>query len=80
MGEPDPLGSGQLAAGRSWCLRRLGMDREWLQLEAASEVRVSGPAGVGGGAAGAGRLRSGAPPRESGLRGGTEVAAGIEPP
>ncbi|OBS83747.1 hypothetical protein A6R68_22262 [Neotoma lepida] len=37
MGEPDPSVSGQLAAGRSWCLRRLGMDREWLQLEAASE-------------------------------------------
>ncbi|EDL96972.1 ring finger protein 8, isoform CRA_b [Rattus norvegicus] len=37
MGEPDPLVSGQLAARRSWCLRRLGMDREWLQLEAGSE-------------------------------------------
>lgn len=49
MGEPDPLGSGQLVAGRSWCLRRLGMDREWLHLEAASEVRVSGPAGAGEG-------------------------------
>lgn len=47
MGEPDPLVSGQLAAGRSWCLRRLGMDREWLQLEAASEVRACG-LGVGG--------------------------------
>lgn len=40
MGEPDPLVSGQLAAGRSWCLRRLGMDREWLQLEAGSEVTI----------------------------------------
>lgn len=40
MGEPDPLVSGQLAACRSWCLRRLGMDREWLQLEAGSEVTI----------------------------------------
>lgn len=47
MGEPDPLVSGQLAAGRTWCLRRLGMDREWLLLEAGSEVRASGPAGCG---------------------------------
>ncbi|XP_012979808.1 E3 ubiquitin-protein ligase RNF8 isoform X2 [Mesocricetus auratus] len=46
MGEPDPLGSGQLAAGRSWCLRRLGMDREWLQLEAASEVTIGRGFGV----------------------------------
>ncbi|EDL22626.1 ring finger protein 8 [Mus musculus] len=37
MGEPDPLVSGQLAARRSWCLRRLGMDCEWLQLEAGTE-------------------------------------------
>ncbi|XP_037055370.1 E3 ubiquitin-protein ligase RNF8 isoform X2 [Peromyscus leucopus] len=46
MGEPDPLVSGQLAAGRSWCLRRLGMDREWLQLEAASEVTIGRGFGV----------------------------------
>lgn len=51
MGEPDPLVSGQLAAGRTWCLRRLGMDREWLQLEAGSEVRASGLAGYGSGKA-----------------------------
>lgn len=51
MGEPDPLVSGQLAARRSWCLRRLGMDREWLQLEAGSEVRASGLAGYGSGKA-----------------------------
>lgn len=46
MDEPDPLGSGQLASGRSWCLRRLGMDREWLQLEAASEVTIGRGFGV----------------------------------
>lgn len=51
MGEADPLVSGQLAAVRSWCLRRLGMDREWLQLEAGSEVRTSGLAGCGSGEA-----------------------------
>lgn len=46
MGEPDPLVSGQLAAGRTWCLRRLGMDREWLQLEAGSEVTIGRGFGV----------------------------------
>lgn len=51
MGEADPLVSGQLAAVRSWCLRRLGMDREWLQLEAGSEVRTSGLAGCESGEA-----------------------------
>lgn len=40
MGEPDPSVSGQLGARRSWCLRRLGMDCEWLQLEAGSEVTI----------------------------------------
>lgn len=83
MGEPDPLVSGQLAAGRSWCLRRLGMDREWLQLEAASEVRacglgVRGAAGAAG-AAGSGRL-GGAAPRRPGLRGGTRSGRGVGPP
>lgn len=51
MGEPDPSVSGQLGARRSWCLRRLGMDCEWLQLEAGSEVRASGLAGCGSGEA-----------------------------
>ncbi|XP_076773192.1 E3 ubiquitin-protein ligase RNF8 isoform X2 [Arvicanthis niloticus] len=46
MGEADPLVSGQLAAVRSWCLRRLGMDREWLQLEAGSEVTIGRGFGV----------------------------------
>uniref|UniRef100_A0A3Q4EGU3 Ring finger protein 8 n=1 Tax=Mus musculus TaxID=10090 RepID=A0A3Q4EGU3_MOUSE len=49
MGEPDPLVSGQLAARRSWCLRRLGMDCEWLQLEAGTEVRARGLASCGSG-------------------------------
>ncbi|XP_055462974.1 E3 ubiquitin-protein ligase RNF8 isoform X1 [Psammomys obesus] len=46
MGEPDPLVSGQLAAGRTWCLRRLGMDGEWLQLEAGREVTIGRGFGV----------------------------------
>ncbi|XP_051009355.1 E3 ubiquitin-protein ligase RNF8 [Acomys russatus] len=46
MGEPDPLVSGQLAAGRTWCLRRLGMDGEWLRLEAGSEVTIGRGFGV----------------------------------
>lgn len=68
MGEPDPLVSGQLAAGRTWCLRRLGMDGEWLQLEAGSEVRASGLAGCGSGEAG--ERRQAAPAHGGGGSGG----------
>ncbi|KAG8512013.1 E3 ubiquitin-protein ligase RNF8 [Galemys pyrenaicus] len=37
MGEPDSLLTGDRTRGRSWCLRRVGMNAEWLQLEDGGE-------------------------------------------
>lgn len=42
MGEPGSLVTGDRAGGRSWCLRRVGMDAEWLLLEDGNEVRRRG--------------------------------------
>ncbi|XP_006882227.1 PREDICTED: E3 ubiquitin-protein ligase RNF8 [Elephantulus edwardii] len=46
MGESDSLDTGDRAGGRSWCLRRLGMTAEWLQLENGSEVTIGRGFGV----------------------------------
>lgn len=43
MGEPGCLDSGDPAGVRSWCLRRVGMEAEWLLLEAGREVRRGVP-------------------------------------
>lgn len=49
MEEPGSLVTGDRAGGRSWCLRRVGMNAEWLLLEEGNEVRRRGPwAGEGG--------------------------------
>ncbi|KAL2791766.1 E3 ubiquitin-protein ligase RNF8 isoform 2, partial [Daubentonia madagascariensis] len=37
MGEPGFLVTGDRAGGRSWCLRRMGMNAEWLLLEDGRE-------------------------------------------
>ncbi|XP_008838276.1 E3 ubiquitin-protein ligase RNF8 isoform X2 [Nannospalax galili] len=46
MGEPGPVVPGHRAGGRSWCLRRLGMDSEWLLLETGREVTIGRGFGV----------------------------------
>ena len=46
MGEPGPLVPRDRRGGRSWCLRRVGMDAEWLLLEDGKEVSGR-PRGVG---------------------------------
>lgn len=38
MGEPGSLVPKDRRGGRSWCLRRVGMDAEWLLLEDGNEV------------------------------------------
>lgn len=43
MGEPGSLVTGGRAGDRSWCLRRVGMNAEWLLLEDGKEVRGRGP-------------------------------------
>ncbi|KAM5262966.1 E3 ubiquitin-protein ligase RNF8 [Ctenodactylus gundi] len=40
MGEPGSLDTREQAGGRSWCLRRVGMDAEWLLLEDGREVSI----------------------------------------
>lgn len=71
MGDPGSRARRERPGGRSWCLRRVGMDAEWLLLEDGSEVR--GPRGRRRGAgdeweaAGAGRGGAGLG-RETGLR------------
>ncbi|XP_073938392.1 E3 ubiquitin-protein ligase RNF8 isoform X1 [Castor canadensis] len=46
MGEPGPLVPGGLAGGRRWCLRRVGMNAEWLLLEDGREVTIGRGLGV----------------------------------
>nr|KAF6507710.1 ring finger protein 8 [Rousettus aegyptiacus] len=46
MGEPGSLVMGVRARGRSCCLRRVGMDAEWLLLEDGSEVTIGRGFGV----------------------------------
>ncbi|XP_005389676.2 PREDICTED: E3 ubiquitin-protein ligase RNF8 isoform X2 [Chinchilla lanigera] len=46
MGEPGSLDSGDPAGVRSWCLRRVGMDAEWLLLEEGREVSIGRGFGV----------------------------------
>ncbi|XP_023480635.2 E3 ubiquitin-protein ligase RNF8 isoform X2 [Equus caballus] len=46
MGEPGSLVRGDRAGGRSWCLRRVGMNAEWLLLEDGDEVTVGRGFGV----------------------------------
>ncbi|XP_069343949.1 E3 ubiquitin-protein ligase RNF8 isoform X2 [Eulemur rufifrons] len=46
MGEPGFLITGDRPGGRSWCLRRIGMNAEWLLLEDGREVTVGRGFGV----------------------------------
>ncbi|KAM6185104.1 E3 ubiquitin-protein ligase RNF8 [Rhynchocyon petersi] len=46
MGESESLNAAHLAGSRSWCLRRVGMAAEWLQLENGSEVTIGRGFGV----------------------------------
>uniref|UniRef100_A0A8D2BHC3 E3 ubiquitin-protein ligase RNF8 n=1 Tax=Sus scrofa TaxID=9823 RepID=A0A8D2BHC3_PIG len=46
MGEPGSLVTGGRAGDRSWCLRRVGMNAEWLLLEDGKEVTVGRGFGV----------------------------------
>ncbi|XP_045049339.2 E3 ubiquitin-protein ligase RNF8 isoform X2 [Desmodus rotundus] len=46
MGEPGPLVPRDRRGGRSWCLRRVGMDAEWLLLEDGKEVTLGRGLGV----------------------------------
>ncbi|XP_005005467.1 E3 ubiquitin-protein ligase RNF8 isoform X3 [Cavia porcellus] len=46
MGEPGCQDSGDPAAVRSWCLRRVGMEAEWLPLEDGREVSIGRGFGV----------------------------------
>ncbi|XP_012578788.1 PREDICTED: E3 ubiquitin-protein ligase RNF8 isoform X1 [Condylura cristata] len=46
MGEPGSLLTGDRTHGRSWCLRRVGMNAEWLQLEDGGEVTIGRGFGV----------------------------------
>ena len=50
MGDPGSLVTEGGAGERSWCLRRVGMNAEWLLLEDGNEVRGRGllEARVGG--------------------------------
>ena len=42
MGDPGSLVTEGGAGERSWCLRRVGMNAEWLLLEDGNEVRGRG--------------------------------------
>lgn len=42
MGDPGSLVTEGRADDRSWCLRRVGMNAEWLLLEDGNEVRGRG--------------------------------------
>uniref|UniRef100_A0A7N5JCN3 Ring finger protein 8 n=1 Tax=Ailuropoda melanoleuca TaxID=9646 RepID=A0A7N5JCN3_AILME len=46
MEEPGLLVTGDRARGRSWCLRRVGMNAEWLVLEEGNEVTIGRGFGV----------------------------------
>ncbi|XP_027976291.1 E3 ubiquitin-protein ligase RNF8 isoform X1 [Eumetopias jubatus] len=46
MEEPGSLVTGDRAGGRSWCLRRVGMNAEWLLLEDGNEVTIGRGFGV----------------------------------
>ncbi|XP_037002110.2 E3 ubiquitin-protein ligase RNF8 isoform X2 [Artibeus jamaicensis] len=46
MGEPGSLVPRDCRGGRSWCLRRVGMDAEWLLLEDGNEVTLGRGLGV----------------------------------
>ncbi|XP_044927102.1 E3 ubiquitin-protein ligase RNF8 isoform X7 [Mustela putorius furo] len=46
MEEPGSLVMGDRAGGRSWCLRRVGMNAEWLLLEDGNEVTIGRGFGV----------------------------------
>ncbi|XP_049621328.1 E3 ubiquitin-protein ligase RNF8 isoform X2 [Suncus etruscus] len=46
MGEPGPGVAGGCAQTRTWCLRRVGMDAEWLLLEDGGEVTIGRGLGV----------------------------------
>ncbi|XP_047414902.1 E3 ubiquitin-protein ligase RNF8 isoform X1 [Sciurus carolinensis] len=46
MGEPASLVTEDHAGGRSWCLRRVGMNAEWLLLEDGREVTIGRGFGV----------------------------------
>ncbi|XP_060045711.1 E3 ubiquitin-protein ligase RNF8 isoform X2 [Erinaceus europaeus] len=46
MGEPNPLVMGGRAPGSNWCLRRVGMNAEWLLLEDGGEVTIGRGFGV----------------------------------
>lgn len=46
MGEPGPVVAGGRAQTRTWCLRRVGMDAEWLLLEDGGEVTIGRGLGV----------------------------------
>ncbi|XP_036104783.1 E3 ubiquitin-protein ligase RNF8 isoform X3 [Molossus molossus] len=46
MGEPGSLGTRERLGGRSWCLRRVGMDAEWLLLQGGDEVTLGRGFGV----------------------------------
>ncbi|KAM5327930.1 E3 ubiquitin-protein ligase RNF8 isoform 1-T1 [Glossophaga mutica] len=46
MGEPGSLVPRDRRTGRSWCLRRVGMDAEWLLLEDGNEVTLGRGLGV----------------------------------
>lgn len=46
MGEPGSLVTGSRTRGPSWCLRRVGMNAEWLLLENGDEVTIGRGFGV----------------------------------
>ncbi|XP_070274759.1 E3 ubiquitin-protein ligase RNF8 isoform X1 [Myotis yumanensis] len=46
MGDPGSRARRERPGGRSWCLRRVGMDAEWLLLEDGSEVTLGRGFGV----------------------------------
>ncbi|XP_059033800.1 cap-specific mRNA (nucleoside-2'-O-)-methyltransferase 1 isoform X5 [Mustela lutreola] len=46
MEEPGSLVTGDRAGGRSWCLRRVGINAEWLLLEDGNEVTIGRGFGV----------------------------------
>lgn len=58
MGEPGPVVAGGCAQTRTWCLRRVGMDAEWLLLEDGGEVRAGEGLGGGKGSGGKELLRA----------------------
>ena len=47
MGDPGSLVTEGRAGERSWCLRRVGMNTEWLLLEDGNEVSGTGSLSCG---------------------------------